>query len=68
MSSEGNRSGPMVAMHYSCFLGDTDDGMVMDLLPNRVCTMVLPKVTAAGSRAASQPQRVLWVPPEFSYP
>lgn len=49
VSSEGNRSEPMVAMHYNCFLGDTDDGVIMGLLPNRVCTMVLPKVTAAGS-------------------
>lgn len=49
MSSEGNWSEPMVAMHYNCFLGDTDDGVIMGLLTKRVCTMVLPKVTAAGS-------------------
>lgn len=39
----------MVTVHYSCFPGDTDDGVIMGLLPSRVCTVVLPKVTAAGS-------------------
>lgn len=49
VSSEENQSGHMVTMHYSRFPGDTDDGVTMGLLPNRVCTVVLPKVAAAGS-------------------